>query len=173
MVITPNLERNAGFLRHLIDCLAVQDVEYVGYRTTNLPEPEGPTSDVVREAGWHDIVPDHETSLVDAFNAGVDAGSGDRILFLSDDCYMRPGSLVAMLAHREPIVGCVIYTRGQVTHAGGGFNPAGLPHHFKGSAGLGPCRPVPWVTGNGMLITRDLWEKVGGFNPNYPKWGND
>ncbi|HET8733296.1 MAG TPA: glycosyltransferase, partial [Anaeromyxobacteraceae bacterium] len=105
--------------------------------------------------------------------------TGDYLLFLNDDVEaIGPGWLDALLEHAQrPGTGAVgprmLYPSGAIQHAGvvlGLDGPAG--HLFTGMGGDVPLyfdlpdvvREVSAVTGACMLVSRRLFEEVGGFD---------
>jgi GT2 family glycosyltransferase len=113
-----------------------------------------------------------------AVNAGVDASSGDNILTLNDDiarAESTPEDWIAQLSSKKAdIVGCMLVdpTEQIVMHAGVVFNADGWAGHaWMGHKTTGVLwrddRPLA-VTGACQLIRREMWEKLGGYELDFP-----
>ncbi|MDQ1489135.1 MAG: hypothetical protein QOJ23_1649 [Actinomycetota bacterium] len=122
--------------------------------------------------------------FADANNAGVSVARGRLLLLLNSDVLPdRTGWLSTMteFLDRTPRAGAVgpklVYEDGSIQHAGMYFlRPDGSPwwenaHYFKGLHRSFPAaaqsRIVPAVTGACLLLTRELWDKVGGLSGAY------
>ena len=121
---------------------------------------------------------DDNLGFARACNRGAEAARGDLLLFLNNDTVVRPGWLAALVAaaDSDPQVGVVgarlLYPGGErVQHAGLELRH-GVPEH----AG----RNLPWddptvtrsrdldmVTGACMLVRRQLFDELGGFDPEF------
>ncbi|MBY0456419.1 MAG: glycosyltransferase family 2 protein [Gemmataceae bacterium] len=121
-------------------------------------------------------------------NAGAHAATGDHLVFLNNDVeVLTPDWLERMLAlGADPAVGVVgatlLYPDRTIQHAGllprsdGMWVHAhrGLPATHPGDAGeLRETRSVPAVTAACLLVRRNLFERVGGFDENLPLTFND
>jgi GT2 family glycosyltransferase/Flp pilus assembly protein TadD/predicted O-methyltransferase YrrM len=114
-----------------------------------------------------------------ACNQGARAARGKYLVFLNNDTIPQPGWLSALVsevdAHQEVgIVGSkLLYPDGTVQHAGVVRDSQHLlPYHIYNSfAGDHPAvnqrREFQIVTAACMLITRSLFEEVGGFDEGY------
>lgn len=120
-------------------------------------------------------------------NFGVRHANGEQLLFLNDDvAVISPDWLTAMLEHAErPEVGAVgarlLYEDGRIQHAGVvvGINQ-GAANAFRRRAGEAPSprlsdlvREVSAVTGACMMVRRQVFEAVGGFDETLPVIFND
>jgi O-antigen biosynthesis protein len=120
-------------------------------------------------------------------NLGVRHANGEQLLFLNDDvAVISPDWLTAMLEHAErPEVGAVgarlLYEDGRIQHAGVvvGINQ-GAANAFRRCAGeaMAPrlsdlVREVSAVTGACMMVRRQVFEAVGGFDEKLPVIFND
>jgi GT2 family glycosyltransferase len=122
--------------------------------------------------------------FADANNAGVSAARGRLLLLLNSDVIPdRPGWLSTMVDFLDatPAAGAVgpklVYEDGSIQHAGMYFlRPEGSPwwenaHYHKGLhrsfPGAAQTRVVPALTGACLLLTRELWDKVGGLSGTY------
>jgi GT2 family glycosyltransferase len=121
-------------------------------------------------------------------NQGAQAATGEYLLFLNNDTeVLAPdwlGRLLRLACRPEVgIVGAtLLYPDGTIQHAG--LFPRGKGtwiHGYRGrrpdDAGdqneLGHCRTVPAVTGACLLLRRDLFETLGGFDERLPLTYND
>ena len=113
-----------------------------------------------------------------ACNQGAGVAKGQYLVFLNNDTLPQPGWLDALLAEAEPepqigVVGCkLLYPdTGRVQHAGMGWIN-GLPDHpFRHAEPTAPevnqARDLDMVTGACMLVKRDLFHALGGFDEGY------
>ena len=120
-----------------------------------------------------------------ANNTGARYASGRNLLFLNSDIFpVRPGWLDILTQRLETIpnagsVGCkLLFEDRSLQHAGMFFNRStnlnnlwwnwhyykGLPSTFRGA---NVPRAVPALTGALLLMKRDVFEKVGGWDESY------
>lgn len=120
--------------------------------------------------------PDAECLLIDGgtfaenCNEGAQMASGDVLVFLNDDTVPQLNWLDRMVAclAEAPIVGArLLYPDGRVQHTGVFFSvdPGGLVAWNR--TWDAPSGEVPAVTGAALLIRRDAWDILGGFDPIY------
>ncbi len=119
-----------------------------------------------------------------ACNQGAALARGKYIIVLNNDTLPQPGWLEALIAEADSdpnvgIVGCkLLYPdTGKVQHAGIGWID-GLPDHpFRHADAQAPeviqVRDLDMVTGACMLIRRDLFALVGGFDEGFLNGGED
>ena len=130
-------------------------------------------------------------------HAGVAASGARRVLFCNPDAIVEPGAVAALLACADayPEAGVV---GGRAVAPDGSLDPrswwgrptlwsalcfaTGLSSAFPGSPLLDPespdrwdgrARVVPVVSGGLMLVDRDVWDAVGGFDPTFFLYGED
>jgi GT2 family glycosyltransferase len=114
-----------------------------------------------------------------ACNAGAAGARGCRLLFLNDDTVPLAGWLEPMIAAlqqdtRVGIVGSrLLYPRlGVVQHAGVEMDPTGQPFHAyrlepSERPEVNEDRILPAVTGACLLIRRELFERLRGFDATF------
>ena len=121
-------------------------------------------------------------------NRATEVADGEYLLFLNDDIEItEPGWLDAMVEHAQrPEIGVVgpqlTYPDGKVQHAGMFLSTNGIGRHaFRFAASDDPCyfglaltqRNVIAVTGACMLVRRDTFDRLGGFDEAHQIINND
>ena len=130
---------------------------------------------------------------------GAAAASGDWLLFLNPDTVIAPDALAALAdcARQHPAAGIV---GGRFVHADGSSDPrscwaaqpmvgallrARAEQPAAGQPAVRPEAPRPWtgdlaadravpvVSGAFMLVRRELWDRLGGFDPVFFLYGED
>jgi N-acetylglucosaminyl-diphospho-decaprenol L-rhamnosyltransferase len=131
---------------------------------------------------------------------GAAVAAGQWLLFLNPDAMIAPQAIEALLgcASRYPRAGII---GGRFVHADGSVDPRswwgrpspwsalcfalGFTSLLHGSAVFDPESPRPWaadphqarvvpvVTGALMLVRRELWDNLGGFDPMFFMYGED
>lgn len=112
-----------------------------------------------------------------ACNVGAKAAAGSYLVFLNNDTIPQPGWLEALIDGAEQqkaaIVGAkLLYPNGTIQHAGVAFGREMGPYHiFSGFAAEDPAvtkiRPMQAVTAACMLVERELFLELGGFDEGY------
>jgi GT2 family glycosyltransferase len=121
-------------------------------------------------------------------NLGARKATGEFVLFLNNDTEILARDWLEQLLHLGncPGVGVVgatlLYPDATIQHAGVFPGESGMwshvyrgqPHDFPGDNGeLTHARAVPAVTGACLLIRRDLFHKLGGFDEKFALTFND
>lgn len=112
-----------------------------------------------------------------ACNQGARVSRGRNIVFLNNDTVTQPGWLAALLAAAKEegagVCGArLLYPDGRIQHAGVAFDEKGIGYHiFNGFPKDHPAvmkrRRFQAVTAACMLVRRDLFEALGGFDEGY------
>lgn len=115
-----------------------------------------------------------------ANNRGAAVAAGKLLALLNNDLVLRPGWFEPLLAahrslgSRAGLVGNVQRDArtGAVDHVGIRINHQGKPEHDRRPPSpwarlVAPVRRVPAVTGACVLISADLWRRLGGFDEGY------
>ena len=110
-------------------------------------------------------------------NQGARVARGRNLVFLNNDTVPQPGWVQALLdaAKEEDAAICgarLIYPDGRIQHAGVAFHSGGIGYHiFNGFPKDHPAvtkrRRFQAVTAACMLVRRDLFEELAGFDEGY------
>jgi N-acetylglucosaminyl-diphospho-decaprenol L-rhamnosyltransferase len=154
----------------------------------------------ITEAGAADVLRLEEPrSLSYAYNRGAETGKAEAVLFLNDDIVATPGAvelLERMLRERNAVA-----MAGRLVDADTGatqvdYQPrrfptaasliaalAGLDHHWPRNALTGAHRRRPsedqgpravdYAPGACLLVRRDVFERIGGWDETYSFWYED
>jgi N-acetylglucosaminyl-diphospho-decaprenol L-rhamnosyltransferase len=127
---------------------------------------------------------DHNLGFAAGCNVGVAAASAPVVLFLNPDARPAPGCLDTLrrVAVERPAWGAwqALVTMG----AGSRINTAGNVTHFLGMGWAGRCgepvanaprtpMEVNFASGAALVVRRDAWERVAGFDERYFMYGED
>jgi ADP-heptose:LPS heptosyltransferase/GT2 family glycosyltransferase len=153
----------------------------------NIADPASPWKDRLRQSADCVVECDEPFNWSRFNNLCAEAALGEFLLFLNDDVEaISPRWLHAMLeAAERPEVGVVgarlLYPDGRIQHAGMYLSPTGGRHAFRfadaedvGPHGLAAAtRNVAAVTGACLLVRRDVFDAVGGFDESHAIVNND
>ncbi|MBU4241584.1 MAG: glycosyltransferase family 2 protein [Actinobacteria bacterium] len=117
------------------------------------------------------------SGFASANNDGFKLSSGDITLLLNPDTEVFPDTLDRLVSAFEEddvgIAGCKLYYPGGkiIQHAGGFVRDSGLTMHYGvGEEDMGQYeepKNVMYVTGAALAARRDVFERVGMFDPGY------
>ena len=131
------------------------------------------------------VISDRNRGFGPSNNAGARHARGRYLLFMNSDVFpAEPGWIETMkdFFSRQSDVGVLgpklLYEDDSIQHAGMYFNRDVFPnrlwfnlHYFKGFprqyAPANVSRPVPAVTGACLMLQRELFEKLGGWDESY------
>jgi GT2 family glycosyltransferase len=130
-------------------------------------------------AGFVRVIRNAENrGFVDACNQGAAASRGRYLVFLNNDTVVLPGWLTALVetAERDETAGAVgsmfLYPDGRIQEAGAIVWSNGEAFHY--GWGRSPedrrftfAREVDYCSGASLLIRRELFERLGGFDRRY------
>lgn len=113
--------------------------------------------------------------FVQACRQGAAAATGELLLFLNNDTQVTPGWLTSLVEQitADPDIGIVgsklIYPDGHLQEAGGIiFNDASGYNYGRHQDPSDPRylfpRPVDYCSGASLMIKRNLWQQLGGFD---------
>ncbi|MGI8461556.1 MAG: glycosyltransferase family 2 protein [Solirubrobacterales bacterium] len=167
-VIVP-VRDGAEELRKLLESLARQTLPRDRFETIVVDNASRDRSaSVARDLGAK-VVTEPVPSRARARNAGVTAASGNRFAFVDADCVATPGWLEALdrIAGSSPLIAGAV----QVTMA----EPPNAVERFES---LWRFEQGAWVTDGwaataNLLVDREAFEAVGGFDPAYRSIGED
>jgi O-antigen biosynthesis protein len=111
-------------------------------------------------------------------NMAVDKATGKYVLLLNNDAFVEKGCLSALLevARRDELVGIVgpkiVYPDGRLQEAGGVvWNDGSAWNYGRGDdpscSEYNYLRDVDYVSGAVLLVRRDFWNRVGGFDARF------
>jgi GT2 family glycosyltransferase len=158
-------------------CLkAVAQLDYSRFETVVVACPAG--ASVARDAGTARVVDFDQPNISAARNAGVDAASGDVVLFLDDDAVPEPTWLSHLAAaFDDPDVvqaGGTTLGRNGITpqHGAALVDATGLSHTLQVSSDAptivtptNACRPR--LHGTNMALRRAVVQSLGGFDDRF------
>jgi GT2 family glycosyltransferase len=113
-------------------------------------------------------------------NRAAASATGDLLVLLNNDLVLTPGWLEPLLALHASLpkpgaIGNVQLnaTTGAIDHAGITVTVKGKPEHDVQLPPSCDGKPSPAVTGACLLIARDLWQKLGGFDEQFHNGAED
>jgi GT2 family glycosyltransferase/cytochrome c-type biogenesis protein CcmH/NrfG/glycosyltransferase involved in cell wall biosynthesis len=129
-------------------------------------------------SGIHGVVNSENLGFIGSCQRGASLAKGEYLFFLNNDTVVLPNCIQELLNTFKvfPNTGLVgsklLYPNGQLQEAGGmiwqdgsGWNYGRLDHPNKPEYCY--LREVDYCSGAGIMITKALWEKIGGFDSRY------
>jgi glycosyltransferase involved in cell wall biosynthesis len=173
-------------LRSLAALAAQADERVEVVLVLNGATPEVHEAVATRVTGAVVVIADLNIGFGGACNLGATSARGEFLVFLSDDTEVTPGWLDELLAvvraHPEAgvVASVLLDPDGSIQEAGSRVLPDGttLPlaagRAVADASGFLADRPVDYGSGAAMLMPRDLFEQLGGFDPAfYPAYYED
>ena len=126
-------------------------------------------------------------------NQGMKIAKGDKILLLNSDCFVRPDTLARCVRLPYDVVGCRLTTAEGATLPSTGYFPTlrrvaqmivffdNLPGvrrtidtiHLRDTSRLDKLQEVDWVQGAFVMLSRNVYERIGGFDENFYMYGEE
>jgi O-antigen biosynthesis protein len=121
---------------------------------------------------------EHNRGFIDSCNVGAAAARGEFLLFLNNDTQVTSGWLDALLACFEERSDCgiagarLVYPDGRLQEAGGLVFADGScwntgRFEARDEAAFQYRRRTDYVTGAALLVRREVFQRVGGFDTRY------
>jgi len=139
------------------------------------------TPEYLKQMPRGEVIPIFEkrnTGFVEACHLGAQASRGEYLLFLNNDTEVRPGWLTALLQLAESTPDCgavgskLVYPDGRLQEAGGIIFADGNGWNY--GRGMDPrdarfnfVREVDYCSGAALMVRKDLWTRIGGFDRQY------
>jgi len=185
-IIVP-VHNHVELTRQCLEALAAstQGLEYEVIIVDNGSTDETPA--LLASLGGHVQVirNDQHLGFAKACNQGARTARGRYLVFLNTNTIPQPGWLEALVREVEEHAGVAVVggkllcPDGTVQHAGVAFNrAAGIPYRlYRGFPADAPAvnrrRELQAVTATGMLVRREVYEEVGGFDEAYRNGSED
>jgi len=126
-------------------------------------------------------------------NQAMKVAKGDKILLLNSDCLVQPDTLAKCYATNYDVVGCRLTDASGKTSPSTGYFPTlrrvtqlmlfvdNLPVirkfidtiHIRDVSRLGKTHKTDWVQGAFVMLKREVYENVGGFDENFHMYGEE
>ena len=144
---------------------------------------EGAVDELAGRDGVTVVRPGRNTGFAEGCDLGVAAGTAPLVALVNPDAVVEPGALAALAAvARRPEVGLATASV-RLADRPERLNSAGNDIHFLGLSWSGcfdePAadhdrpRDVTGASGAGMMVRRDVWEALGGFDPEFFAYHED
>lgn len=189
-IIIPTMGK-LDLVRPCLDSL-VRNSDYPDYEVIILDNSRGQNPEGIRwlgEQGFQIVECNESFNWARLNNRGAEVATGDLLLFLNDDIEIRQSDWLLELARQAVrpeigAVGCKLhYPNGALQHAGvflvnyggGGlhlFHKMTADRHIYQRLDL-RVREVSAVTGACLMVSRDKYDAVGGFDEELAVVGND
>ena len=134
------------------------------------------TGAVLRQEMYQYIALPENKGFSYAANKGVPEVAGDYILFLNPDAELLPGAINAMQSgiqlHRDARVvgGLLVDARGRIQQDAYGDEihlMSIFTRHMQTKRLVSIISPAAWVSGGSLMIQRDIFQKIGGFDEQF------
>jgi len=127
------------------------------------------------------VLNEQNLGFAGANNRGAAIARGEFLLLLNNDVELTPGWLdeLLVIARKNPRAGLVgnvqlNFRTGLIDHAGIFINAKGKPAHLRTLAhAWARTREVVAATGACLLVPRELWNELGGFDEAFVNGGED
>ena len=129
---------------------------------------------------WVKVLPqDTNLGFAPAVNLGAASGSGDVVALINNDMRVDPGWMRAMVAAYDPAEGFVCVAGTILDWDGEHLDFGGATINFHGfghqpgfgtpiaDANIVDGRVLPFACGGSMLVSRDVFVELGGFDPEF------
>ncbi|MDX6650844.1 MAG: hypothetical protein QOJ97_2795 [Solirubrobacteraceae bacterium] len=161
--------------KRCLDILLAQDLGGAEIVVVDDASGDGTAAAVAGYEGIRVVRNESNQGFAGSCNAGAAAATGERLVFLNNDTRPTDGWLDALLGYarehpRAGIVGAkLLWPNGSVQHAGVGITRTrDVRHLYTGFPADHPAvdrsRPFQVVTAACMLVRREVFEALGGFD---------
>ena len=126
-------------------------------------------------------------------NQAMKVAKGDKILLLNSDCLVQPDTLAACNATNFDVVGCRLTDANGKTIQSTGYFPTlrrvtqlmlfidNFPVirkfidtiHIRDTSRLSKTHRIDWIQGAFMMLKKEVYRKVGGFDENFHMYGEE
>jgi GT2 family glycosyltransferase len=162
--------------KRCLDILLAQDLGDAEIVVVDDASGDGTAEEVAGYEGIRVVRNESNQGFAGSCNAGAACATGEQLVFLNNDTRPTDGWLDALLAYarehpRAGIVGAkLLWPNGSVQHAGVGITRTkDVRHLYAGFPSDHPAvdrsRPFQVVTAACMLVRREVFEALGGFDP--------
>jgi N-acetylglucosaminyl-diphospho-decaprenol L-rhamnosyltransferase len=170
---------SGGQYRPLIDALLADGLEPSGILIVHNPSAPGEAAPA--DVGGCEVMrASHNLGYAAGMNLGIERQlerGCERLLLLTHDARLRPGSLARLLAAAESNPGygalgpVLLLTGTEDPFSFGGVDRAdgGVEHRKSAPEAVGGIAPCDWIDGGTMLLRTDALRAVGGFDERF--WG--
>lgn len=174
----------AGWLPTVIDGIAAQTYPLIGVRAVDTGSKDQ-SADLLRAAFGDVRVLGRGTTFPEAVRAAVTGLDAEWVWILHDDSTPAPGALAALIAAAHKTGAGVLGPKIRewpslrrllevgITISGTGRRETGLERAEYDHGQHDALRNVLAVNTAGMLVRREVFEQVGGFDNHLPIFGND
>lgn len=139
------------------------------------PEEQREVRRLAESNSWYAVLPDHNTGFGAGTNLGVAeavAHGAETLLLLNPDARIDVPSVAALLAavSRDPaalVAPVIVRPDGSVWFDGVTLDLDAGRMHSRRTPGPVPTRGHDWLTGACLMLSRSLWEQVGGFDERF------